>query len=46
MLKKNPKERSSALDCLRDPWFFASSSGSISGHVHFDNDQEDDLEYL
>lgn len=29
MLKKDPKERPSALDCLRDSWFYTSGSASV-----------------
>ncbi len=38
MLKKNPKERFSALDCLRDPWFYSGSSNSLPYQVHFSTD--------
>ena len=46
MLRKDPKERLSALDCLRESWIFSSTNApTIPYQVHFsDEPNEEELE--
>jgi len=40
MLHKNPKERPSALECLREVWFFANPGYNLPCTVHYSDESE------